>query len=310
MSFVVGDELGNIKLLKYNPQLSETNHTRLNLVYPQAQRYDGPPRSVQQIAVKHSGQHDMVHAPRLRHGLFLWYHLQEQITAAFSDGNCCLSQLTENDSLTVLTTWKEDHIKGSKFIGMANRDRQFSLCYFIIRWPLHDSTTFTCTSGGILQKSSLISSEGDNSKSFQIEQSHLDLPSRLYDWRLSEDGLNFAYGGDEVEVSLWNTDRAFQTSNCADQSVSQSNLKRRKKNHDLYPGEIWRARNVSISTCRKFRCSYAIIVAERPPGSETSSSDHHSGLPPIFPSRLSSCNWYAIWWPPEIWYKGWTATRL
>jgi hypothetical protein len=128
---------------------------------------------------------------------------------------------------------------------------------------LHDSTTFTCTSNGILRRTSLISDEGNDSKIFQIhEQSHLDLPSRLYDWRLSDDGQNFAYGGDEVDLSLWNTDRAFQTAASADPSVSQSSLKRRKKNHDLYPGEIWRARNVSFPTCPIFRCAYAMIVAK------------------------------------------------
>jgi ribosome biogenesis protein NSA1 len=119
------------------------------------------------------------------------------------------------------------------------------LFFFYIPLILKDSATFTCISGGILRRTSLIRDEGENN--FQIrEQRHVDLPSRLFDWRLSEDGLNFAYGGDEVDVSLWNTERAFQTTNSAD--PPQATLKRRKKDQDLYPGEVWRARNVSLST--------------------------------------------------------------
>jgi len=179
---------------------------------------------------------------------------------------------------------------------MANCDRQiFSVCLCYNLLTLN-STTFTCTSGGTLRRTSLIRDEVDNSKNFRVDaQNHVDLPSRLCDWRLSEDGLNFAYGGDEVDVSLWNTDRAFQTANSAELNASQSTLKRRRKNQDLYPGEVWRARNVIFLKCWKFRWTHATIAAKRPPGSETSSSDHYPGLPPILPRRVSSHHWNPIW---------------
>lgn len=66
-SFVLGDELGNIKLLRYNSKVSEANHIDLKLVYPQILQHDGPSRSVQKIAVKHSGHPDLVNISRLHH---------------------------------------------------------------------------------------------------------------------------------------------------------------------------------------------------------------------------------------------------
>ena len=105
----------------------------------------------------------------------------------------------------------------------------------------------------MLRKTSFLRDEGDPLRNFQIhEQSHTALPSRLCDWRMAENGLNFAYGGDEVDLSLWSTERAFQTTSSSDPTPSHSNLKRRKKNQDLYPGEVWRARNVSFSSIQKF----------------------------------------------------------
>lgn len=68
------------------------------------------------------------------------------------------------------------------------------------------------------------------------------LPSRLTDWRLAEDGKTFAYAGDEVDLSVWDTDLAFSTQTSAPATAAPT--KKRKRNEDLFPGEIWRARNV------------------------------------------------------------------
>lgn len=69
------------------------------------------------------------------------------------------------------------------------------------------------------------------------------LPTRLYDWRISSTQENFAYGGDEVELSMWNTEQAF--SNLADRAASSNtDTKKRKRGGELFPGEIWRAKNV------------------------------------------------------------------
>ena len=70
------------------------------------------------------------------------------------------------------------------------------------------------------------------------------LPSRLKDWRLGPDQETFAYGGDEVEVSVWNTERAFGSRPELESSVTSSN-KKRKRTETLFPGEVWRAKNVA-----------------------------------------------------------------
>ncbi|KAJ6596839.1 hypothetical protein DFH09DRAFT_1071831 [Mycena vulgaris] len=59
---------------------------------------------------------------------------------------------------------------------------------------------YSCTSNGALR---LVPTEEDEQP--QILGS---LPSRLCDWRLASDQATFAYGGDEVELSVWDTERA------------------------------------------------------------------------------------------------------
>lgn len=59
---------------------------------------------------------------------------------------------------------------------------------------------------------------------------------------MSPDSETFAYGGDEVDLSVWNVEQAF-----ADHSNLKSDnttSKKRKRNAQLLPGEIWRANNV------------------------------------------------------------------
>lgn len=71
------------------------------------------------------------------------------------------------------------------------------------------------------------------------------IPSRLCDWRLSHDRQTFAYGGDEVEVSLWDTERAFcSPSESAAAGTPANGGKKRKQSDALFPGEVWRAKNV------------------------------------------------------------------
>lgn len=71
---------------------------------------------------------------------------------------------------------------------------------------------------------------------------------RLKDWKLSPNHTHFAYGGDEVELSLWDAERAFTESvKLSEEALAAS--KKRKKGKDkvkLLHGEIWRAKNVSV----------------------------------------------------------------
>lgn len=103
------------------------------------------------------------------------------------------------------------------------------------------SSVFTCTANGMLRKSMFTAEQQKDP--FKISESHCStLPSRLFDWRLSEDAQTFAYGGDEVNLSVWNTGIAFETRSIP--ASSSNTIKKRKRNDDLFPGEIWRARNV------------------------------------------------------------------
>ena len=72
---------------------------------------------------------------------------------------------------------------------------------------------------------------------------------RLCDWRISSSQETFSYGGDEVELSVWNTEQAFTPS--ADQ-LSVTEMKKRKRGDTLFPGEVWRAKNV--------RCILVVVI--------------------------------------------------
>ena len=63
------------------------------------------------------------------------------------------------------------------------------------------------------------------------------------DWRLSPSQETFAYGGDEVEVSIWDTKRAFESR--PEGSAISPSSKKRKRAENLFPGEVWRAKNVA-----------------------------------------------------------------
>jgi hypothetical protein len=83
------------------------------------------------------------------------------------------------------------------------------------------------------------------------------LPTRLSDWRLSPNGEAFAYGGDEVDLSVWNTELAFQHKQENGTSVSTENTKKRKRGDALFPAETWRAKNVSFT--RRLRTLYSHV---------------------------------------------------
>src|SRR6267154_2323593 len=74
----------------------------------------------------------------------------------------------------------------------------YSSCAMVLK---RRSSIFSCTTNGALLMSTL---KDDNSA---VSHKLAALPSRLCDWRLSHDSQTFAYGGDEVEISLWDTER-------------------------------------------------------------------------------------------------------
>jgi ribosome biogenesis protein NSA1 len=96
------------------------------------------------------------------------------------------------------------------------------------------SGLYSCTSNGVLR----LTPFGEHNAESQTAV----LPMRLCEWRTAPDGNTFSYGGDEVELSLWDLESAFAPKQ--KQSPPQSEgTKKRKRANDLLPGEIWRAKN-------------------------------------------------------------------
>ena len=102
-----------------------------------------------------------------------------------------------------------------------------------------DSAVYSCTSNGALRITKLAVADSEPSSSTT------GLPMRLCEWRLSPDTHTFAYGGEEVELSLWDTEKAF-SENPATIRPSSIDSKKRKRGDQLLPGELWRAKNVSL----------------------------------------------------------------
>lgn len=96
----------------------------------------------------------------------------------------------------------------------------------------------SCTSNGALRRAAF-----SLESSSVIQEDKGSLPTRLRDWRLSEDGKNLTYGGEEVEVSVWDTEQAFQAPPPTEAAATAG--KKRRRADALFPGEIWRAKNVS-----------------------------------------------------------------
>ncbi|KAG8786819.1 hypothetical protein FRC15_010638 [Serendipita sp. 397] len=75
------------------------------------------------------------------------------------------------------------------------------------------------------------------------ETSHTcNVPMNLRHLAASPSGAHFAYGGTEVNLSLWSLEKSFQQSA---ETVSSSKPGKRGRGDQLFPGEIWRAKNVA-----------------------------------------------------------------
>lgn len=98
---------------------------------------------------------------------------------------------------------------------------------------------YSCTSNGALRLTTL----GQGDSDAPISHNLGSLPTRLCDWRISSNNETFAYGGDEVELSVWDTEKALTP---ATEQAAGAEKKKRKRGDNLFPGEIWRAKNVSF----------------------------------------------------------------
>lgn len=149
-----------------------------------------------------------------------------------------MHSLSDGDDLKLAQRqqWKENRLKPEQsFVGLAvsegcarvastSHSRLMRTCY-------SNRGIFSCTSNGALR----LTKVGEPQHSLAV------LPMRLRCWRLSSDAKSFAYGGEEVEISLWDTQRTFNDQIKSTQGTSQ----KRKRGDELLPAETWRAKNVS-----------------------------------------------------------------
>jgi ribosome biogenesis protein NSA1 len=75
------------------------------------------------------------------------------------------------------------------------------------------------------------------------ESEKASVPTRLTSFQLSHTGSTFAYGGDEIDLSVWSVSRAFGASADPKSSTDTQGTKRKNK-AVLFPAETWRAKNL------------------------------------------------------------------
>ncbi|KAJ7063254.1 hypothetical protein C8F01DRAFT_1055485 [Mycena amicta] len=137
-------------------------------------------------------------------------------SVAVAHANGAAAVYTWNDEeLQSLYAWKETRLQPQdNYVGFQYTDRG----------------VYSCTSNGALR---LVPIDAENKNPLLGS-----LPTRLCVWRLDSSSKTFAYGGNEVDVSLWNLERAFSHDDVQNTSISK------RKRDALFPGEIWRAKNV------------------------------------------------------------------
>ncbi|OBZ75240.1 WD repeat-containing protein 74 [Grifola frondosa] len=201
--FFVGDELGAVKSIRYTPE-ENNKEWKVESNILVAGGSSGKTKAVQKLALQRDASSVTL------------------LTAVRADGSSSSYRVKEDSSVDVLHEWTEPRLKsGQRYVGLA----------------MSESGIYTCTSNGALRLTKL---GADESASTSEAAS---LPMRLCDWRLSSDGNTFAYGGDEVELSVWDAEQAFTGTETSVPTIAES--KKRKRVDQLIPGEIWRAKNVS-----------------------------------------------------------------
>jgi ribosome biogenesis protein NSA1 len=164
------------------------------------------------------------------------------VTAGFADGSVVAFKSGDTGSLSKVREWRETRLReGHRFLGLAASAKlDFISCLLALLTTVHALRgIFSCTSNGALRYVS--PEEGDNVKLASV-------PTRLEDWQMAANREFFAYGGNEVDLSVWDTERAFSSPEEVDK---QSAAPRKRKRDELLPGEIWRAKNV-CNLCHPF----------------------------------------------------------
>ncbi|PAV23245.1 hypothetical protein PNOK_0031300 [Pyrrhoderma noxium] len=219
--FITGDELGNIKILECCPDIDpSTSEWKFN-----ERILDAP--------ILGNANSSSIEVEKARKAAINRLSITDNndnlmLAASRSNGTCSVYTLNNEDNeLETVQEWKETRLSGgNKFIGLNLTQRGI----------------FWCASNGALGFSN-VTPGGDNTEKVAAPYQKASLPTRLCAWRLSGDSTNFAYGGNEVDLSVWDTEQALQTGGIVTQRTD-SDSKKRKRGNDLFPGEIWRAKNL------------------------------------------------------------------
>lgn len=180
-----------------------------------------------------------------------------ELVVARASGSVSTHILGSNDSLSTIREWKEPRMKtpAVSYIGLDISERSVGALYLLttlssagnspLSHPTINRGVYTCTTSGHLRltKNPFEASNGSDDTNF----SKASLPMRLCDFHLSPDTKSFAYGGDEVDLSLWDAELAFTGSastNPDEKAASESRKRKKPSSSDLLPGEVWRAKNV------------------------------------------------------------------
>ena len=228
--FFSGDELGNIKALTYSKVDPKVNVVTL---YDGSSR--GKHRAVQKIAVSTAptdGQL-LVRLQTICGSVLSLTDLEEKLVVSCADGSASVSQL-KPEGLEPLREWTEPRLRpGQKYVGLSASSA------YVVHDPWSRSSltfpsgVYSCTSNGALR----LTPFGEH----DAESQAAVLPMRLCEWRSAPDGKTFSYGGDEVELSVWDLEAAFAPKQPAPQP--EGHTKKRKRDGGLLPGELWRAKN-------------------------------------------------------------------
>ncbi|KAF7294980.1 hypothetical protein MIND_01036100 [Mycena indigotica] len=136
---------------------------------------------------------------------------ESKVAVAFASGLVTRYTWDRDKELAQTSSWKETRLRPQEtFVGLQQSERGI----------------YSCTSNGALR---LVTDDGETSLG--------SLPARLCVWRHDPASQTFSYGGNEVDVSVWDSKAAFAST---DASVSSS----KRKRNDLFPGETWRSKNV------------------------------------------------------------------
>jgi len=205
MPFIVGDDNGNVKHVRRD----EVEGTcKLVAGEDLAEGSKGKQRAIQVMTFESK---------------------ERMLAVSRADGTSSLYSLEAGgQNMTSVLEWSEARYKpekGHQHVGLSIRD----------------TGIYSCTSSGHVRRTALPDSATEGAK--------VSVPTRLTSFEVSPSGSSFAYGGDEVDLSIWDSVQAFsspseKSKTSSSEDASQGTKRKTKTKTDLFPGEIWRAKNL------------------------------------------------------------------